>query len=131
MENYHKPLKASVSGTGAKRHKLADKKLAHFGQPPTSSKLGKEEVKKEVRLTKDTRGGNIKPKLKVAMFMNLLTPSGMKKVRMRNVTETPDNRHHARMNIITKGTIVDTEAGKAKVTNRVGQDGVVNGILVK
>jgi small subunit ribosomal protein S8e len=131
MENYHKPLKATARGTGAKRHKFADKKLAHFGQPPTNTRLAKEGVKEEVRINKPTRGGNIKQKLKAAMFINLLTPSGMKKVRIRNVTETPDNRHHARMNIITKGTIVDTELGKAKVTNRVGQDGVVNGVLMK
>jgi small subunit ribosomal protein S8e len=131
MENYHKPLKATTRGTGAKRHKFADKKLAHFGQPPTNARLGKEGAKNEVRLTKSTRGGNIKPKLKVSMFINLLMGSIMKKVRMRNVVETPDNRHNARQNILTKGAIVDTEAGKAKVTNRVGQDGVVNGILVK
>ncbi len=131
MENYHKPLKSTIRGTGAKRHKFADKKLAHFGSPATNSRLAKEGAKVEVRMLKDTRGGNIKNKLKSAMYMNLLTPSGMKKVRMRNVIETPDNRHHARMNILTKGAIVDTEAGKAKVSNRVGQDGVVNGILVK
>jgi small subunit ribosomal protein S8e len=49
---------------------------------------------------------------------------------MRTVIETPANRHNARQNIVSLGAIVDTELGKAKVTNRVGQDGVVNGILV-
>ncbi len=127
MENYHKPFKATARGTGGKRTRNSDKKLAHFGQPPTNPKLGE----KENRLVKHTRGGNIKPKLKTTSFMNLLMPSGMKKVKIRNVTETKDNRHYARQNILTKGAIVDTEAGKAKVTNRVGQDGVVNGILVK
>ena len=131
MENYHKPLKSTTRGTGAKRHKYKDKQLAHFGNPATNAKLAKEGVKEESRLTKSTRGGNIKTKLKSAMYMNLLTPTGMKKVRMRNVVETPDNRHHARQNILTLGAIVDTEAGKAKVTNRVGQDGVVNGMLVQ
>ena len=131
MENYHKPLKSTTRGTGAKRHKSKDKSLAHFGHPPTNPKLAKEGVKEEIRLLKSTRGGNVKTKLKTSIFMNLLTPTGMKKVRMRNVVETPDNRHHARQNILTQGAIVDTESGKAKVTNRVGQDGVVNGILVK
>lgn len=131
MENYHKPLKATTRGTGAKRHKYKDKQLAHFGNPATNPKLAKEGVKEEVRMLKATRGGNVKTKLKTSIYMNLLTATGMKKVRMRNVVETPDNRHHARQNILTQGAIVDTEAGKAKVTNRVGQDGVVNGILVK
>ena len=54
----------------------------------------------------------------------------MQKVAMRTVIETPDNRHYARQNIVTKGAVVDTEIGKVKVTNRVGQDGVVNGKLL-
>ena len=127
MENYHKPFKATARGTGGKRHKNSDKRLVHFGQPPTNPKLGE----KDVRLVKEVRGGGHKQKLKTIAYMNLLMPTGMKKVKMRNVTETPDNRHHARQNILTLGAIVDTEAGKAKVTNRPGQDGVVNGILVK
>ena len=56
--------------------------------------------------------------------------TGMKKVTLRTVLETPDNRHYARQNIITKGAVVDTEIGKVKITNRVGQDGVVNGKLL-
>jgi small subunit ribosomal protein S8e len=69
-------------------------------------------------------------KLRSAKFVNVLTRDGMKRAALRTVLETPDNRHHARQNILTKGTIVDTELGKVKVTNRVGQDGVVNGRLL-
>ena len=45
--------------------------------------------------------------------------------------ETPSNRFFARQNIITKGTILETEIGKVKVTNRPTQEGNINGILVK
>ena len=31
---------------------------------------------------------------------------------------------------MTKGTIVQTEAGSARITSRPGQDGVVNAILI-
>lgn len=126
MENYHQPVKSNSRGTGGKRRKSRDKVLAHWGHPPTATKLGK----KEVREQKAMRGSGAKVKLKTAMFVNLLTKQGMKKTAIRNVTETPDNRHHARQNILTKGAIVDTELGKAKITNRVGQDGVVNGVLL-
>jgi small subunit ribosomal protein S8e len=50
---------------------------------------------------------------------------------MTNVLETPSNRFLARQNIITKGTIVETELGKVKITNRPTQEGIVNGILVE
>lgn len=50
---------------------------------------------------------------------------------MKNVLETPSNRFFARQNILTKGTIVETNKGKARITNRPTQEGVVNGILVK
>ncbi|MFH1095379.1 MAG: 30S ribosomal protein S8e [Candidatus Micrarchaeota archaeon] len=126
MENYHDPVKSKTSGTGGKRRKNKDKKLAHLGSSASNSRLGE----KEVRQVKKLRGNGIKVRLKTVSFINLLTPKGIQKVKMRNVVETPDNRHHARQNVITLGTIVDTEAGKAKVTNRVGQDGVVNGRLL-
>ena len=54
-----------------------------------------------------------------------------KKIEIKNVLETPSNRFLARQNIITKGTIVETELGKAKITNRPSQEGVVNGILIE
>ena len=54
-----------------------------------------------------------------------------KKATIKNVAETPSNRFLARQNIITKGTIVETDLGKVKITNRPTQEGAVNGILIK
>jgi len=52
------------------------------------------------------------------------------KLVIKDVLETPSNRFLARQNIITKGTIVETESGKVKITNRPTQEGNINGILV-
>ena len=54
-----------------------------------------------------------------------------KKVEIKNVFETPSNRFLARQNVITKGTIVETELGKVKITNRPSQEGMVNGVLME
>ena len=126
MENYHSAHGSKTSGSGGKRGRASDKKLRFVGGTFTATKVGKEDL----RRLKRARGGIVKLKLKTAKFINVLTKSGMKKVVMRTVLETPDNRHHARQNIVTKGTIVDTEIGKVQITNRVGQDGVVNGRLL-
>jgi small subunit ribosomal protein S8e len=54
-----------------------------------------------------------------------------KKVAISNVIGNDANKHYIRRNIITKGAIIETELGKAKVTSRPGQDGVVNAVLIK
>ena len=127
MENYHGASGSSIKGTGGKRGRRTDKKLRFTGGIFTATKVGKED-KRQLR---SCRGNASKVKLKAAKFINVISKDGkMQKVAMRTVIETPDNRHHARQNIVTKGAIVDTEVGKAKVTNRVGQDGVVNGKLI-
>jgi len=126
MENYHGASGSTTKGTGGKRGRHSDKKLRFIGGTFTATKVGKEDA----RNIRSSRGGTHKIKLKTAKFANVLTKEGMKKVALRTVLETPDNRHHARQNIITKGAVVDTEIGKVKVTNRVGQDGVVNGRLL-
>lgn len=126
MENYHGASGSTIKGTGGKRGRASDKKLRYIGGVFTATKVGPADI----RHLKSKRGNTTKVKLKVAHFANVLTKEGMKKVVIRTVLETPDNRHHARQNIITKGAILDTEAGKVKVTNRVGQDGVVNAKLL-
>jgi len=127
MTNYHKPFKTKTSGTGGKRKKNKDKKLRYFGSAPTNTKIGAKDVRKSVSI----RGNRRKAVIKAAQYINLRGKDGkVKKVALRTVIETPDNRHHARQNILTKGAIVDTESGKAKITNRVGQDGIVNGMLI-
>ena len=69
-------------------------------------------------------------KLKRAGFANLLTKDGYKKAKITGVLESHDNRNFARQNIITKGTIINTEMGKAVVLNRPGREGAINARLV-
>ena len=126
MENYHGARGSTTKGTGGKRGKASDKKLRFVGGPFTATKVST----KEQRTLKRGRGNTAKVKLRTAKFVNVLTKEGMKKVTLRTVLETVDNRHYARQNILTKGAVVDTEIGKVKITNRVGQDGVVNGRLL-
>lgn len=127
MEQFHgKPMR-KTSGSGKKQRKFRDKLLSEAGGPFASTKV---DEKDEVKLER-TRGRNLKVKLMRAAFANITTPEGMKKAKIKSVAESPDNRHHARMNIITKGAVIETELGKAKVTSRPGQHGVVNAVLLK
>ena len=67
-----------------------------------------------------------------ANFVNLiLADSKVKKTKIIRVLENSTNNDYQRRGVITKGAILETEDGKCKVISRPGQDGVVNGILVK
>ena len=46
------------------------------------------------------------------------------------VVENQANPNYVRQNIITKGSIVETEKGRARVTSRPGQHGVVSAVLI-
>ncbi len=58
---------------------------------------------------------------------------GKKRIKGKivRVTGNAANRHFVRMNVITKGAILETDKGSVKVTNRPGQEGHVQGVLLK
>ncbi|MBI4147962.1 30S ribosomal protein S8e [Candidatus Woesearchaeota archaeon] len=79
-----------------------------------------------------TKGGGLKVRMLEVKTINLFDPKAKKfeKVDTKAVVENPANRHYTRRNIITKGAVLDTPKGKARVTSRPGQDGTVNAVLV-
>jgi len=84
------------------------------------------------RKSKRVCGGNKKTILLSGKLVNvLLKDKKMKRVEVKNVVETPSNRFLARQNVLTKGSVVETELGKVKITNRPTQEGVINGILIE
>lgn len=103
------------------------KRASESGNLPTLTKIG-EHKSKTVR----TLGGNLKHRLLDASIANIYDPSTKKFIKgtIKTVVENPANRHYARRNILTKGTVVDTDKGKAKITNRPGQENIINAILM-
>lgn len=86
----------------------------------------------EKRVKVRVRGGNYKVRARRVAFAVVSDPETGKsaKARILRILETPANREYARRGIIVKGTIIETSEGRAIVTSRPGQDGVVNAILV-
>ena len=52
------------------------------------------------------------------------------KVKITGILENPASSNLVRRNILTKGTVVQTEKGKARITSRPGQEGTVSGVLL-
>ena len=121
-----KESKRQVSGA---RYAQAEKKrLAQLAGSPALTKLGEKRVK-----VKRMRSGATKRTLLAAKTMNVYDPQTKKQTKTEIVTivENPANRHFVRRNIITKGTIVTTSLGQARVTSRPGQVTTINGVLLE
>ena len=115
------------SGGVRGRHRKIKRKY-ELGSPPTLTRVGSEAERKVERV----RGGNVKVRLKEAVYVNVALPGGVvKKVKILDVVETPENPQHSKSKIISKGSVVKTELGLVKITSRPGQDGVLNGVLIK
>ena len=125
---YHKPIKRKPSGGRRRPHRKRLPKR-HIGRFPAETKVADEDYRKKIR----TKGGGIKIRLKAAAYANIYDPEEKKwiKAKILSVIENPANREFKRRQIITRGAIIETEIGEARVTSRPGQDGVVNAILIK
>ncbi|AIU70221.1 hypothetical protein TEU_07680 [Thermococcus eurythermalis] len=104
------------------------KRKRELGREPANTRVAEEREKRKIIRT---YGGNRKVRLIEALYANVFDGGKGKKVKILNVVENPANRQYARRNIITKGAIIETEIGRAVVTSRPGQDGVVNAVLLK
>ena len=104
------------------------RRLAELGSVPALTKIGEKRVK-----TQRTKGGNSKIRLLSENTLNLYDAKTKKheKVKIINVVESPADINYVRRNILVKGTLVETEKGKARITNRPGQEGTINGVLVQ
>ncbi|MAG10844.1 30S ribosomal protein S8e [Candidatus Pacearchaeota archaeon] len=112
--------------TGRKYIKQRKKKKYEAIGKKRTVRLGEEKKK-----TKRTRGGNKKTFLLKGKFVNIQEKGKKSRVEIKKIIETPSNRFLARQNTITKGTIIETDLGKARITNRPSQEGIINGILIE
>jgi len=83
----------------------------------------------------ELRGRGGKKKLRIlsmdiADVMDLKTGQ-TKKAKILTVVENPANPHFVRRNVLTKGAIINTELGRARVTSRPGQTGIVSAVLIE
>ncbi|MBY8987672.1 MAG: 30S ribosomal protein S8e [Candidatus Lokiarchaeota archaeon] len=117
------------------KRKYTGKKYKHFGKKrkkelvrlTINTGVGEYKVKKQRVL-----GGNFKLRLFSSMFINVTDPNTNKtsKVRILGFESNAASKDLNRRHILTKGAVVETELGNAKVTSRPGQHGAINGVLV-
>jgi small subunit ribosomal protein S8e len=119
-------LRSKRKPTGGKYQKQRKKMRKDFGSDFLPAKVSTQK-KKTIR----TFGGNFKIKLMGAEKANVTIDGKTKIVKILSVKENRANPNFVRMNVVTKGAIIETDAGLAKVTSRPGQGGVINAVAVK
>ena len=115
------------SKTGRRKSYARGKRKFEIGRESHLTTIGPVSTKK-VR----TRSKNTKIRVKASNIAYVLDPKNNKttKAEITTVVENPANIHYVRRNIINKGAVIQTTIGKAKVTSRPGQSGVINAILL-
>lgn len=121
-------LRSKRKETGGRYKRPKVKRLARLGGLPVHTKIGVRKVK-----ALRTLGANVKEKMLSAHSANTYDPKTKKHelTSIKSIVENPANRHYVRRNILTKGAVVLTEKGKARITSRPGQGAVANAVLVE
>lgn len=114
--------------TGGRRWPKRKKRKHELGRESAETKIGD---RKRVKIS--ARGNKNKLRLLSTPEVHITNPDTGKsiKAKINSVTENPADPHLVRRNIITKGAVIDTEAGKARVTSRPGQSGIVNAVSLE
>ncbi len=119
--------KSTRKYTGGRLIQARGKKKYELGGEQANTHLGE-----TIRKTVKKLGGQLKVRLlraKVAIVTDPSTKTS-KTVKIETVTGNPANKNYIRRNIMTKGSIIKTEIGSARVTNRPGQEGSINAVLI-
>ena len=78
-------------------------------------------------------GGNRKIRLQRTEVANIIDPTKgtTRNVKVLDVLDNEANKDFARRKVITRGALIETELGRARVTSRPGQQGIINAVLLK
>lgn len=121
-------------GDSRKKKPSGGRKRAHRGKRrfergsfPAETTLG--EPKRKIARG---RGGNVKVKVLRDKYTCVTDPKSGKteKVEIVRVVKNPANVDYNRRGVITKGAVIETPLGLARITSRPGQNGVINAVLI-
>jgi small subunit ribosomal protein S8e len=113
--------------SGGRRHVYRKKRKFEQGTFPAETMMG-EQKKKVVR----GRGGNLKIKVLSEKQVCVTDPKTgrTEKTEVVRVVKNPANIDYDRRGVITKGAVVQTPLGQARITSRPGQHGILNAVLI-
>jgi small subunit ribosomal protein S8e len=112
--------------TGGRRRRSRNKRKFELGDQPTETEVDEPKLK-----TIESRGGTTKVRAISTNVASVADGEEVATADIEGVAENGANPNYVRRNIITKGAVIDTSEGQARVTSRPGQDGQVNAVLIE
>jgi small subunit ribosomal protein S8e len=114
--------------TGGRKVAMRGRRKFEIDRYPNEALLGENDLKK-----RRVRGKNNKTAVKFGAFVNLADPVSKKTTNSKilQVVKNPANKDYERRGVISKGALLETEFGIARVISRPGQDGCINAVLIK
>jgi len=114
--------------TGGRRRPAQKKRRAEIGRAPADTHIGEDRR----RIIRTFGGNNLVIALR-ASYANVTNPRDgvTKKVKIETVEQNTANPNYVRRNLLTKGAVIKTELGSARITSRPGQNGVINARLIE
>ena len=112
--------------TGGRRVPSSDKQANQRGGEPTETTVGDRRLK-----TVDTRGNGQKVRALSTDIAQVAVGGETETTEIEDVVENPANVNYVRRNIVTRGAVIETGVGRARVTSRPGQSGQVNAVLIE
>jgi small subunit ribosomal protein S8e len=114
--------------TGGRKVAMRGRRKFEIDRYPNEAIVGNKDI-----VTRRVRGNNIKTAFKTTEFANVADKVSKKvmKSKILRVIKNSANKDYERRGVISKGALLETEAGTARVVSRPGQDGTVNAILLK
>jgi len=112
--------------TGGRLRPNSDRKKHQLGRQPAETTLGESQLR-----TIDARGNTVKIRALSVENANVAVGDETVEVEIEDVVENEADPNYARRNIVTKGAVIATSEGNARVTSRPGQTGQVNAVLVE
>jgi len=114
--------------TGGRRRPAQGKRRAEIGGAPVDTHIGESRTK----ITRTFGGNHIVIALR-ARYANVTNPKNgeTRRVEIATVEKNTANPNYVRRNLLTKGAIIKTDIGSARITSRPGQDGIINAVLLE
>ena len=112
--------------TGGRLKNVRKRRKDELGRLPTETQVGEPRFR-----TIDVRGNDTKTRALATDVASVNKGGETVSAEIEDVVENDANPNYVRRNIVTRGAVIDTSAGRARVTSRPGQDGQVNAVLVE
>jgi small subunit ribosomal protein S8e len=114
--------------SGGRKVALRGRRKFEIDRYPNEATLGPLDI-----VSRKVRGRNIKTAFKAVDFANITDPASNKTIKAKiiRVSKNNANKDYERRGVISKGAVLETEAGLARVLSRPGQHGTVNAIAIK